>query len=861
MPIIPDDPRLTAYALGELEVSDRPEFEAQLAGDPVALAFVEEVRTTARILTEHLRSEPAIGLAPEHHRAIATRLEPPVGPRRSPRRRWAEVAVAAGLLGIAVTLALPSIRRHPPSEPGSVVAQKPVPAVRKTSPGSPTDSGPQLAFRESRETKAGEFRRAGNSLANALPELATALKSEVRGSAVVDQSAMSRFSPPPAAPGPGAGPPGIVVPDRIPDGLAEASRGELPPVNAASRKLAAPSAPRISENLTSRDDAMDRNLSRSGRSRGPVGSSGPGAAPAGAIAPSAVLPPQALQGSKVAASGSRLGEIARARMPEDRDQSILEKELISSSKPLASGQPQVQVSNLSDRAKDGTTPRSDTFSPAPLADGLGRTPPAAKPMGLGLPAGGNADAEAFRRIIDNPFVAVDGNRLSTFSIDVDTASYSNVRRYLNQNSRPPVDAVRIEELVNYFPYQYPGPREGEPFSVSCEVARCPWDGDHRLVRIGLKGREIAADKRPPSNLVFLIDVSGSMQSLDKLPLLKAGMKLLVEQLGENDRVAIVVYAGAEGLALPSTSCDHKAEILSTLEQLQTGGATDGGKGIQLAYDVAVKNFIRGGINRVILATDGDFNVGITDATALNRLIEEKRETRVFISVLGFGQGNVKHDKLESLADKGNGHYSFIDSIKEARKVLVEQMGGTLMTIAKDVKIQVEFNPSRTSAYRLIGYENRILAARDFRDDRKDAGEIGAGHTVTALYEVVPAVQGGAEGAGALQQRNSRLAAPAVSKLLDVHLRFKAPEGDVAREIAVPVEDDGRDFGAATPDFKFASAVAGFGMLLRDSPYKGTLTWAGLEELAEASASPDPGGYRQEFRGLVQKARKLIAPGP
>ncbi len=453
--------------------------------------------------------------------------------------------------------------------------------------------------------------------------------------------------------------------------------------------------------------------------------------------------------------------------------------------------------------------------------------------------------DAFNRIVDNKFVTVEENPLSTFSIDVDTASYANVRRYINANMRPPLDAVRIEELVNYFPYSYPQPKGDDPFSVNLEVARCPWDSSHRLVRIGLKGREIDNSKRPPSNLVFLVDVSGSMNQPDKLPLLKAGMKLLVDQLGENDRVAIVVYAASEGLVLPSTSCSQKEKVLSSLEELQAGGSTNGGRGIQLAYDIAVQNFIKGGTNRVILATDGDFNVGVTEGPDLDRLIEAKRESKVFLSVLGFGQGNVKHDKLENLADKGNGQYSYIDTIKEARKVLIDQGTGTLVTIAKDVKIQVKFNPAKAVSYRLIGYENRVLQAQDFANDKKDAGEIGAGHCVTALYEVVPPPGQPGEPGDKVGQ-----------ELLNVDLRYKAPDGDVSKLISFPALDRGGDFSAASNDYKFAASVAGFGMLLRNSPYKGTLTWPGLASMAAGVADDESTGYRKEFVELVGKAQGL-----
>ena len=470
-----------------------------------------------------------------------------------------------------------------------------------------------------------------------------------------------------------------------------------------------------------------------------------------------------------------------------------------------------------------------------------------------------ANAEAFDRIVDNPFLRVSPPALSTFSIDVDTASYANVRRFLNQNTRPPKDAVRIEELLNYFPYDDPPPTGDDPFSVHIEVAGCPWNAEHRLARIGLKGRPIADDKRAASNLVFLIDVSGSMNEPNKLPLVKEALRMLVEQLGENDRVAIVVYAGASGLVLPSTSCLRKPEILSAIDQLQAGGSTNGGAGIQLAYDQAVKNFIPKGTNRVILATDGDFNVGITDDDELVRLIEEKAKSGVFLSVLGFGMGNLKDGKLEKLADKGNGHYAYIDSIQEARKVLVEEMGATLVTIAKDVKIQVEFNPAQVGAYRLIGYENRLMRDEDFNDDTKDAGEIGAGHHVTALYELVPAGKEADDVAGVGPLKFQKPAPPAApsEESLSVKLRYKQPDGETSRLLERGAIDDGRAFGRASDDLKFAAAVAGFGMLLRDSPYKGSLTFPGVVELAESSIGPDPSGYRKEFLGLVRKAQALF----
>jgi Ca-activated chloride channel homolog len=481
------------------------------------------------------------------------------------------------------------------------------------------------------------------------------------------------------------------------------------------------------------------------------------------------------------------------------------------------------------------------------------------------PTRAEAAGEGYSPIVENSYKDPKQDPLSTFAVDVDTASYSNVRRFLTQGMLPPKDAVRVEELINYFPYAYPPPTKasGEPFSVNVEVAACPWDDGHRLARIGIKGREVDLANRPSSNLVFLIDVSGSMAPPNKLPLVKQALRLLVSKLGENDRVALVVYASATGLVLPSTSCQNKAAILGALENLQAGGSTNGGSGIKLAYDVAVGNFIPGGTNRVILCTDGDFNVGVTSQDELARLIEAKAKSSVFLSVLGFGMGNLKDKTIERLADKGNGNAAYIDSIREAAKVLVEQMGGTLLTIAKDVKIQVEFNPAKVASYRLIGYEDRMLKARDFNDDKKDAGEIGAGHTVTALYEIVPAGrEADAPGVDPLKYQKPQAAPsgtpdPKATDLFTVKLRYKEPEGTESRLIAFPVEDDGVD-DSPTDDFRFASAVAEFGLLLRESPFKGKASWDGVLERAESSRGRDPSGHRREFLELARKAKSIEA---
>ncbi len=493
-------------------------------------------------------------------------------------------------------------------------------------------------------------------------------------------------------------------------------------------------------------------------------------------------------------------------------------------------------------------PESEAAAPAVVAD--------ARPLDIPAP---DLNTEAYDRIEDNRFLQVSNNPLSTFSIDVDTASYANIRRFLQRGMLPPKDAVRIEEMLNYFSYNYPVPSGEGPFSASVEVAQAPWKLEHRLVRIGLKGQELEMEQRPSSNLVFLLDVSGSMRSANKLPLLKNAMRLLVNRLSEDDRVAIVVYAGASGLVLPSTSSVQKERILAALENLEAGGSTNGGSGIRLAYQTAVSNFISGGVNRVILATDGDFNVGTTNQGDLTRLIEDKAESGVFLTVLGFGMGNYKDSTLEKLADMGNGNYAYIDTINEARKVLVDEINSTLVTIAKDVKIQIEFNPLQVSAYRLIGYENRLLRKEDFNDDTKDAGEIGAGHTVTALYEIVPAGKGlQIPGVDPLRYQTPMSTTDVAQdgELLTLKLRYKQPDGQTSRLLEFPVRDGDKAYSQASQDFKFAAAVASFGMILRQSPYQGNGTLAAVLELAEEGKGNDPHGYRGEFLELVKQARTL-----
>lgn len=465
--------------------------------------------------------------------------------------------------------------------------------------------------------------------------------------------------------------------------------------------------------------------------------------------------------------------------------------------------------------------------------------------------------EQYNHIAENGFKDVLEVPLSTFSIDVDAASYSNMRRFLNRNTLPPVDAVRIEEMINYFSYDYPQPDRKHPFSITAEVGKCPWNADNKLVHIGLQGRNVSTEKLPPNNLVFLLDVSGSMNSPDKLPLLKMGLKLLINQLRKEDRIAITVYAGSAGLVLPPTPGNDRVTILDALDRLQAGGSTAGGAGIELAYQTVKKYFMKGGNNRVILATDGDFNVGLSSDDELVNLIERKRNDGIYLTVLGFGTGNYKDSKMEQLADKGNGNYAYIDNLLEAKKVLVNEMGGTLLTIAKDVKIQIEFNPANVAAYRLIGYENRKLADRDFNDDTKDAGELGAGHTVTALYEIVPA--GANNRYPSVDPLKYQKPEPAVkgshrSELLTVKFRYKKPDQTKSRLIVTTVD---KKIAKSTSDnFKFSAAVAGFGMLLRNSEYTADMTWETVLKMARGSKGKDKNGYRSECIKLMEQAQLL-----
>ena len=465
------------------------------------------------------------------------------------------------------------------------------------------------------------------------------------------------------------------------------------------------------------------------------------------------------------------------------------------------------------------------------------------------------NTESYDHIVENGFVTALQNPLSTFSVDVDTASYANVRRFLTSGKVPPAGAVRIEELINYFSYDYKAPVDDSPFAVHLDVATCPWQPKHNIVRIALQGKRIDTEERKSANLVFLLDVSGSMRSANKLPLVKSAMRMLVEELNENDRIAIVCYAGASGVALPSTSVTKRDTILSALERLVSGGSTNGGEGIQLAYRIATENFIAGGTNRVILCTDGDFNVGVTDNSQLVSLVKSNAKSNIFLSILGFGSGNLNDSLMETLSNEGNGNYAYIDSINEARKNLIDGIGGTLETIAKDVKIQVDFNPHLVKEYRLIGYENRQLADEDFINDQKDAGDIGAGHSVTALYEIVTT----------LMEDNKSNVEPSkyvetkptqnLGELLTVRLRYKLPDESMSRQLRSTLNNPLK-IDQPKGDFRFACAVAQFGMLLRNSAYMQNTNWNSIRSIGHDYQDGDADKYRAEFFRLVAVAQQL-----
>ncbi len=774
-----DDPKLTAYALGELDEADRAKIETLLSSDPTARQFVEETRAFAAQLEEGLKAAPVPDITAEQKEKISAARERKIV--SFPRPVVRGFLIAAALMAVCLVIAgllFPAIRADKEAAREVLALNVPPSTTRGLSRMTPAVEMPPT------ETAAS---------AAAQPLLAEAGKSKSReGEQIYDGGATTIQAPPAPATTPASAEQALFYKDANGNKRFEGYINYGSPiVEARPAKPLAAAGGEVAQ-LQAESSKVER------RWQNPVRAFG--AAPASAPVP------------QTATSAPFAGKVDSRAFPPGTE--------------------------IKDPATGKITIVGDEDQPGGLnTDGF--------------------NTEAYDHISDNPFLRAAQNPLSTFSIDVDTASYANVRRFLTSNTLPPKDAVRIEELVNYFAYEYPQPKGEDPFSVNVEVAPAPWNSAHQLARIGLKGREVPPAERTACNLVFLLDVSGSMNEPNKLPLVRESMKMLVERLRPDDRVAIVVYAGASGMVLPSTEVREKAKILKSIDQLRPGGSTNGAAGIQLAYDIAKANFIKGSANRVILCTDGDFNVGVTNQGELVRLIEEKAKIGVFLTVLGFGMGNYKDSMLEKLADKGNGAYGYIDTRREAQKLFVDQLSGTLVTIAKDVKIQIEFNPARVGAYRLIGYENRLLRAEDFNDDKKDAGEIGAGHTVTALYELVPAGhEQDVPGVDALKYVNppAKPVETGSAEWMTVKLRYKQPDGDVSKLIENPVTPNPE--AAPSKDFQFAASVAEFGMLLRESPHKGSSSWDAALELAENGMGADAQGYRHEFVELLRKAKAL-----
>lgn len=851
-----DDPQLTAYVLGELEPERREEFEGRLAGSLELQSKVEQLRELTRLLAVGLRREPAPALTGTQRAvvdaavrdadvldAVGSRPTVPAPGQSAPRavgRRLAAAwsiggtVAAAGLLVLAIEVFAPHDRQ-----------------VTRFDSSATSTSGPR-AIEQERLARSENAVRLGTGrtterLADGVDDMAELAAVRHLRESDLKRNAGQRPGELPEAFAESAtsldatAVEGLVhtAPVRVLAGkptLQQPQPGE-PPQSAKLRGLMGGSRPL---NL---GDVGHGSKSLSSRSQLDM------------VAQNAEV--QAHRHDVVSGGGGKTGRDAwgERKSAQQADRTYY----VATPKPAG-------------ELRQEATPILQTLKALPSGqrEAGDRVDPARREnLEKNRPQGDfEHQTDAYDQIIENAFLPVEQNPLSTFSIDVDTASYANVRRFLQAGQLPPPGAVRIEELINYFTYDDPQPQTDVPFSANVEIAECPWHSGHRLMRVGLKGREIPRDARPVTNLVFLLDVSGSMQEPNKLPLVKTGMKLLVEQLSENDRVAICVYAGASGMVLDSTTADNKQVILSALENLQAGGSTNGGAGIELAYKTAANHFIKNGVNRVILCTDGDFNVGVTSQDELIRLVADKAKTGVFLSVLGFGMGNYKDSTLEKLADKGNGNYGYIDTEHEAKKVLVDQLQSTLVTIAKDVKIQIEFNPARVASYRLIGYENRILAAADFHDDKKDAGEIGAGHSVTVLYELVPAGAGGAAAEHAAptpeplkyQKASVPTDAAASNEWLTLKLRYKLPDADKSNLIEQTASDRGVKFNQASSNLAWAATVASFGMILRDSQFKGNATLAGVIEAATAARGGDHAGYRAEFIELVKAAQALMLPG-
>jgi Ca-activated chloride channel family protein len=871
--INPDDPKWTAYVLGELDGQERAAVELELKNSEEARMLVEELRFAADLTKSELREAlPPLHLTREQREKIQSSAE------ASRPRRWFVVrprvwaglaAAAAAVIALAVALGPQMHVRNTETmqlpQADQMAAQQRLEKEGKDEATQKTDSAKKAEEFELRyEHPALATRRAERSSTE--KDVVQNIQSSPAPSLRVDEPSRTDVPnvarqiagiPQPETP---LAAPALPSPPPSPSGT----------VTGTVQDAAAAVIPGVEVTATNtRDGTVATTVTNE------VGAYSLKALEPGNYKLEAALPgfQRRMDSVQVAANANSKKDMVLqvAQSSQSVEVTVAADTVLSTSSASvgtitksARGGAAGRLQEQQQRQQAQGAANQQAFAAAPPA---APTPPpssTAPPRAPGVPPAFDRfryfpGAEAYDAITDNPFLPVAQNPLSTFSIDVDTASYSNVRRFLNQYQLPPRDAVRIEEMINYFSYDYPQPAGKDPIGATIEAAAAPWNPQHRLVRVGIKARDMDVRRRPATNLVFLLDVSGSMEPPERLPLLKNAIRMLVEQLTANDRVTVVTYAGTTGIALKPTRGDQKDTILGLIDSLQAGGSTNAGSGIQLAYEQAQANFIRDGVNRVILATDGDFNVGITDRNALLRLIEEKARSGVFLSVLGVGMGNYKDATLETLADKGHGNYAYLDTLNEARKVLVEQMNGTLITVAKDVKVQVEFNPAVVDAYRLIGYENRALRNEDFNNDLKDAGDMGAGHTVTVLYEVVPRGVGiGAPGVDPLkyQQPLAVEARNASNETLTVKLRYKEPTASDSKLLLFPLVDREQTFARSSVDLRFAAAVASFGMILRDSPYKGTATFDSTLRIAEDSLGPDRSAYRREFMQLIQRARQI-----
>lgn len=865
-----DDPKLTAYALGELSAKERADIERLLAEDPKAREQLEETIAFAVQLGSALRAEEAPELRADQLRAIreaARKRRTVIAFPAWLTRAAVPVAAAAGV-ALAGWFAVPAFRgvQQTPTrgEIADIEAQsKPSEAwLERAAELADKDLGQQVAMvpatpqptarpNETPIVKNRELTPALTRKSQMQVQVGEELTARERQAGL---QALKAPSPTTAAPASGDGGVnrGALTLGLAPQSAAGGSLGQVPAATPAQAGGAIAKTDAMAYGGAKLATAEARPAAGGAVGAPSVSAAGAG----GALA----VADGSLAGVGDTKGREKMVEL-KLELPKPQFQGTPTPIKLPNLEPIEGERRPVTVADgASARAYGAPAPTtgvaSDHYHVAIMPH---PAPPAPEPpIVVGKPLR-PFDTETYDKIEDNAFLDVTQNPLSTFSIDVDTGSYANVRRFLRGGQLPPAGAVRIEEMLNYFEYDYPPAPEGKPFSVSVDVVEAPWNAKHQLARIGLKGREIDPANRPPCNLVFLLDVSGSMNQPNKLPLVKQAMRILLEQLGAKDRVAIVTYAGASGLALPSTPADRQRDIREAIDELRPGGSTNGEAGIQLAYDIAKANLIPGGANRVILATDGDFNIGVTSRDELLRVIEEKAKSDVFLTVLGFGMGNIKDATLEQLADKGNGTYGYIDDEREAKRLFARHATGSLVTIAKDVKIQVEFNPARVGAYRLIGYENRALRAEDFNDDKKDAGEIGSGHTVTALYELVPPGEAtDLPKVDELKYQQPAKAAPAAKsdEIMTVKLRYKKPDGDTSDKIEVPVTGEARAIASASTDLKFAAAVAEFGMLLRGSPNRGSADWKSALELAAAGRGADAHGDRAEFIDLIRAAEKL-----